>query len=340
MRRNRPISIVYQAKGNHIVAHDAADIADCAIDWHLRQATMDEADWHAFVAWLEADSAHAQAFDAVALDVSLLAEHPELYPAPATPVARQSPFPQRLASSSRRIWVWVGSGVAVAAAASLTLMFVPTGLTGGNASYAVETKPGQRRDIALTDGTRIELNGATRLLLDRSNPRVATLETGEATFHVRHDPRDPFTVHSGRLTVQDLGTVFNIAREGVRLDVQVAEGSVLFQPKRDAVTLRAGAAITAREDLGQIAVTKIDVAKVGVWRERAVSFLGEPFGRVSTAVRRIDGATLFIDSGLSQRPFTGMVRLSGKVEQDVPHLAALVGAEWHHDGERWVISPR
>ncbi|WP_353204374.1 FecR domain-containing protein [Sphingomonas sp.] len=322
------------------MAHDAPDLVDRAIDWHLRQATMDNADWHAFVAWLEADPAHAQAFDAVAADLSVLAEHPELYPAPAAPVARQPRFPQGATSPSRRVWAWVGSGVAVAAAASLTLTLTTTGLTGGSAPYAVETKPGQRRDIALTDGTRIELNGATRLLLDRSNPRVATLEAGEATFHIRHDPRDPFMVHSGRLTLQDLGTVFNVEREGARLDVQVAKGSVLFQPKRDAVTLHAGAAITAREDLGQIAVTKIDVAKVGAWRNRAVSFLGEPFGRIATAVRRIDGATLFIDSGLSQRPFTGMVRLSGKVEQDVPHLAALVGAEWHHDGERWVISPR
>ena len=39
------------------MAHDAADIVDRAIDWHLRQATMDEAEWHTFVAWLEADPA-------------------------------------------------------------------------------------------------------------------------------------------------------------------------------------------------------------------------------------------------------------------------------------------
>ena len=322
------------------MAIEAATIVDRAIDWHLRQTEMSDADWRAFVTWLEADPAHAQAFDSIALDMSVLAEHRDLYPAPATPVARQPQLRQTLAPISRRVWAWAGGGVAVAAAASLTLMLAPTGLTGGSAPYAVETKPGQRQDLALIDGTRIELNGATRMLLDRSNPRVATLEAGEATFHVRHDPRAPFTVHSGSVTVQDLGTVFNVARDGARLDVQVAEGSVLFQPKRDAVTLHAGDAITAREDLGRIAVTKIDVAKVGVWRARAVSFAGEPFGRISTAIRRIDGATLSVDSSLSQRPFTGMVRLSGRAEQDVPHLAALVGADWHHDGERWVISPR
>ena len=317
------------------MAVEAANIVDRAIDWHLRQAEMSDDDWRAFVTWLEADPAHAQAFDAVALDMTLLAERADLYPAPAAPIERQQVAPAR----PRRIWAWAGGGIAVAAAASLTLMIAPTGSSGG-ASYAVETKPGERQTVALVDGTKIELNGATRLILDNANPRVATLEAGEATFHVRHDPRDPFTLHSGTLTVQDMGTVFNVERDGARFDVQVAEGSVLFQPKQQALTLQAGAAVSAREDLGSIAVTKIDVAKVGMWRSGAVVFSGEPFGRVTTAIRRIDGAILSVEPSLSQRPFTGMVRLSGKAGQDVPHIAALIGAEWHHDGERWTISPR
>lgn len=40
---------------------------------------------------------------------------------------------------------------------------------------------------------------------------------------------------------------------------------------------------------------------------------------------------------LAQRPFTGMVVLTGKAERDVPHLAALIGADWRHDGEDWII---
>ncbi|MEG3176209.1 FecR domain-containing protein [Sphingomonas sp. RB3P16] len=312
---------------------------DRAIDWHLRQADMGDADWHAFVAWLEADPAHARAFDAVALDLALLGERADLYPADAVPeietVVDQLVVPAR----RRRVWAWAGAGVAVAAAASLTLIVTPIGGARSD-PYAVETKPGQRRDIAFADGTRIELNGATRLLLDHGNARIATLETGEATFHVRHDAQDPFTVHSGALVVQDVGTVFNVARDGPRLDVQVAEGEVLFQPKREAVTLRAGGSVVVREDLGSLAVGKIDIAKVGAWRNRTLTSSGEPFGRVATAVMRIDGVMLSIDSRLSQQPFTGMVRLSGTAAQDVPHLAALVGAEWHYDGERWSISPR
>lgn len=316
---------------------EAAHIVDRAIDWQLRQADMDDQEWHAFVAWLEEDPAHARAFDAVMLDMELLAEHAELYPA----VAVAAPIEPSVAVSPRpRVWAWAGGGVAVAAAACLTLMFVPLGGSGAPAPYAVQTKPGERQDIALNDGTRIELNGASRLLLDRSNSRVATLVSGEATFHVHHDAGAPFTVHSGAQTVQDVGTVFNVERDGKRLAVQVAEGSVLLQPQHEAVALRAGAAATVDEGVGSIVVSKVDADKVGAWRSGAVAFTGEPFGRIAGAVLRFDGVALTIDSRLSQRPFSGMVRLTGTAARDVPHLAALVGADWHHDGERWFISPR
>jgi transmembrane sensor len=327
--------IVYPMKGTLIVAVEDATIVDRAIDWHLRQGDMGEADWRAFVAWLEEDPAHAQAFDTVALDMAMLSERADLFPAQPMVVA-----PVVVRPPTRRLWAWVGGGAAVAAAASVTLMVAPIGSGSASAAYAVETKPGQRQDIALSDGTRIELNGASRLVLDRNNPRVATLQAGEATFHVRHDPRDPFTVRSGTMTVQDLGTVFNVERDGARFDVQVAEGSVLFQPRQQAVTLRSGAAVSAREDLGSVTVMKIDAAKVGSWRNGVVAFGGEPFGRVITSVRRIDGVILSIEPSLSQQPFTGMVRFTGEAARDVPHIAALVGAEWQHDGERWTISPK
>ncbi len=316
---------------------EAAHIVDRAIDWQLRQADMDEQEWHAFVAWLEEDPAHARAFDAVMLDLEMLADRPELYPAAAIETPYEPPV---VAMPRRRVWAWAGGGVAVAAAACVTLMLVPLGGSGSAAPYAIETKPGQRQDIALNDGTRIELNGASRLLLDHANSRIATLESGEATFHVHHDAGAPFTVRSGAQVVQDVGTVFNVERDGKRLAVQVAEGSVLLQPQREAVALRAGAAATVEEDAGSIVVSKVDAAKVGAWRSGAIAFAGEPFGRVAGAVLRLDGVSLTIDSSLSQRPFSGMVRLTGTAARDVPHLAALVGAEWHHDGERWFISPR
>lgn len=318
---------------------EASKITDQAIDWHLRQGDMDDAAWRSFVEWLDQDPAHAAAYDAVALDMSMVANHPEIFPLEgAAQAAEPSPPVER--RKARKTLLWGGSAVMLALAASMAFVILPSLPNTTPRPYAITTKPGERRQIALVDGTRIDVNGASRLELDHANPRVATLHSGEATFHVRHDPRDPFVLHSGALTVQDVGTVFNVERDGHRLDVQVAEGAVVFQPKRDAVMLRAGSAVTAQDDDGRVAVSPIDPSRVGGWRNGDLTFGGEPFGRVGNALRRIDGANVMIAPVLSQRPFTGMVHLTGNAAQDVPHLANLVGANWHHDGGRWVISPR
>lgn len=317
------------------MAAEASTITEQAIDWHMRQDDMDAAAWHAFVLWLEADPAHAKAYDAVSLDASLVGQHPELFPVDA---AESVPPAER--NRARKLLRWgLGAGT-LALAASLTLLVLPNLPDTAADPYVVATKPGERRALALADGTRIDLNGATRLELDRSDPRAARLAAGEATFHVRHDPKNPFILRSGDLSVEDMGTVFNVEREGYRLDVQVGEGAVVFQPKSQKLTLRAGSAVTARDDTGHVAVSRIDAGRVGGWRTGNIAFAGEPFGRVANALHRIDAAEVVIEPVLSQQPFTGMVHLTGKAAQDVPYLAELVGADWHRDGKRWVISAR
>jgi transmembrane sensor len=318
----------------NIVTGIGDDIVDQAIGWHIRQRDMTALDWHDFVAWLEADAAHALAFDRVSLDQTLLSTQPGAARKPL-PVAANDVF--ETAPAPRRRWMWGIGGTAVAA--GLVALLMPIALAPASDPYWLNTRPGQRQDVVLADGTRIEVSGGSRLQLDRRNPRFASLEAGEATFHVRHDDRDPFTLHSGDLSVRDVGTVFNVAREGKRLDVQVAEGAVLFQPDRDAVKLTPGLALSAREDLGRVTLSHVAVDTVGGWQSGRLAFAGEPLAHVADTIHRLYGTTLILDPGLSVRPFTGMVRLTGVAERDVPHLAALVGAGWRRDGERWTLSP-
>jgi transmembrane sensor len=318
-----------------IVIDEQHDIADQAVAWYLRQSGMTEQEWHGFILWIEADPAHAQAFDRVALDDRMLAEaltarHASV---PTTPANDRQPS----APPTRRRWIWGVGGTAVAA--TIVAVLAPLAMPATSSAYAVVTKPGQRQNVVLGDGTRIEVSGGTRLQLDHDNPRIATLDSGEATFHVRHDALDPFTLHSGALTVQDLGTVFNVARNGAQFDVQVAEGAVRFQPTREALTLKPGNALTAREDLNKVALSQVAVDTVGGWRSGHLAFADEPLSGVVASIRRLYGTDLVLDPALSARPFTGMIRLSGLADQDVPHFAALVGARWKHEGERWTLSP-
>ena len=303
------------------------DITDQAIAWHLRLADADEQGWTDFVAWLEASPAHAAAYDAIAMDDRLIAE--EHFPA-AAPVAVNDNRP------ARRRWSWLIAGAAAAAIGVATL--TPS-LVGPRASpYVVATKAGERRTIALQPGTSIDLSGGTVLRLDHADPRVATLDRGEALFHVSHDAAHPFTMTAGQTRIRDLGTVFNVARDGKDVTIAVAEGSVLVQPGRRARRLGAGDALSIRDDGRAIAATKVAPDQVGGWRTGMLSFDNKRLGDVVAALDRLYGFKVVLDGGLSKRPFTGMVRFTGVADRDVPHLAEMIGTTWRRDGERWILS--
>lgn len=300
-----------------------ATIIDTAIDWHLRQADMTADDWMAFVAWLEADPAHAAAFDRVAMVDRAIP------PAP-TPLEAANDD----AVPVRRWRGVIGGSVAAAVAAAL---LAPVMLAQRPDPYSVETAAGERRVVALGDGTRIEMSGGTRLTLDHHDNRVAALDRGQALFTVRHDAAHPFTLTAGGVAVRDLGTVFDVARDGPRLAVQVASGSVMVQPDRDRITLTPGQTLLTDEASGHAVRGTVAPADVGGWRQGRIALTGATLGDLASAWRRLYGTRLNLTGALAQRPFTGMVALTGKAERDVPHVAALIGADWRRDGEDWII---
>ncbi len=77
----------------------------------------------------------------------------------------------------------------------------------------ISTTVGEQRTLSLEDGTRVELNTSTELLVsfDRHG-RTVTLESGEAYFEVAHELR-PFNVVAGERKIQALGTAFTVRRD-------------------------------------------------------------------------------------------------------------------------------
>lgn len=116
-------------------------------------------------------------------------------------------------------------GMGLAASLVVAVLVSTAVLWSRPATYTTDT--GERRLVALSDGSRVELNTQTRLrALMSSDSREAWLDKGEAYFEVAHDASRPFTVHMGEQTVTVLGTRFSVRREGDSIRVLVAEGRV------------------------------------------------------------------------------------------------------------------
>lgn len=292
-----------------------------AIAWTVRTGDPAFEDWEAFTLWLEESPAHAAAYDEVMLGVS---EATDALPALPQPVNDDQ---ITRAPRARR---WYGGAAAAGLAAVLALgIWQIRGDT-----YSIETAPGQTRLVDLDDGGQIAVAGDTRLVLDRGDTRLVSLERGQALFTVRHDESRPFRVTVGDDTLVDIGTVFDVERAGSRLTVAVSEGAVAFNPEQQNVRLGPGQMLVS--DGSQYQVASIDAAQVGEWRQGRLTFADATLAEVAEDLSRATGTPFTASAASATQRVSGSLLLA-PVRDDPRSLGPLLGVGVRRDGERWEI---
>lgn len=314
------------------MASEVSPAVDQAISWHLRVQAADARaeDWAAFTDWLESDPANAEAYDRIAFADAELGGL-----APNAPEA-QTVF--GVAEAAAKGWrLWRLAPFAFAAALLLTMLSWSQPSDPAFRFYA--TAPGKTRTVALGGGTRVELNGDTRIAVDTATARFARLERGEATFVVRHDAARPFVVEADGHRVVDVGTVFNVALSGTELNVGVAQGSVLFDPQAAKVALAAGRTLRLDKRSRTIELGRQAPATIGGWREGRLVYSDAPAGRVAADVARAIGKPVAVDGRLRSLRFTGVIVVDDEESAVMRRVAALLDVRARHTGEGWSLSP-
>jgi|CXWL01.1.fsa_nt_gi transmembrane sensor len=276
-------------------------VLDAAIAWRVRLAApaASDAEWAAFTEWLEADPAHGQAYDRVALADLDYADALADAPPAASPASNDN---------EAAPWFRRRSFVAIAASAALALVATPF-LTGGRDLETFQTRPGETRTIALNDGSRIELNGGTQIALDRKDDRYARLESGEAAFTIRHDAANPFTLEAGDSELVDVGTLFNVRKDAQGLEVAVGEGAVRYNPDDEAVLIAAGSQLILPANAAKPVVSATEPESVGSWRTGRLSYRDASIARIALDLSRAFGAPVSVDPKLSSRRFSGTIQI-------------------------------
>ena len=215
-----------------------------------------------------------------------------------------------------RTWI-VGLACSIAAAVVLAFVWYAHPYTQYE-SFA--TSMGQRRSITLGDGTHIELNADTSLLVETDKRRRhVRLASGEAFFHVAKDPSRPFTVSTPSGSVRVTGTVFDVSTDAKSdIDVTVVEGHVLVHPSQtgttshpEVVALSAGDSLAA--DAKGVTVRHLSDASVQdalAWRTGQVVFDGTPLREALARFARYHGR------GITASEAAGKLRLGGRYSLD------------------------
>ena len=304
-----------------------------AIAWHIRLKSERTDDWDAFMDWLSQDPTHSDAYDAVALADA------ELDPVLAewTPplVAANDAGEER--SWYRRRTVLGGLG-AVAATVLVGLVAGPALLRTDR--FEIATRPGEHRIIELDGRDRIALNGSTRITLDKSNPRFASLRQGEATFTLVHDPKRPFTLELGDDRVQDVGTIFNVVRTADGQTVEVAEGAVVYNPQREAIAVAAGQSLTDRAGESRVILTRKDPSSIGSWRRGRLIYVGTPLSVVGSDLSRNLGVPVTVAPSISGQPFSGTIQIGPDQARTLNRLGEVLGQAVSRRDMGWMIGPR
>src|SRR5262249_28590943 len=133
----------------------------------------------------------------------------------------------------------------------------------------VETAAAERRELALADGSVVQLAPDSKLRVHlEPHLRQIVLSRGEAFFRVARDGR-PFIVQTEYATVRATGTAFAVERAGDGVVVTVAEGKVVVQsvrtPQGSGITLAAGEQVTAPRTGPVGAAHSVDAARELAW---------------------------------------------------------------------------
>lgn len=285
------------------------DPREAAAYWFARvhSGSFTVAERERFQQWRRATRNNEQeyrALDEIWQAASLLPEDDlrELLEAPESPA--------ELRRMARRRWL-IGTGSVCTAAIIGGVLIYEQAVDAPSYVMRYATAHGEQRRQALPDGSKIEMNVSTELVMRYyARRRTVELVNGEATFEVASNPDLPFIVDAGRVGVRVTGTVFNVRRELERVSVVVQAGSVEVRSghwwRPDRVMLTAGMTTQAQPGL-PLSADRTNVAALTAWRQGKVVFRDQPLEDVVREMNRyLSQPIRLTDSRLKRLHMTGV----------------------------------
>jgi transmembrane sensor len=207
--------------------------AERAAMWAARMADgpMPAGQQREFQAWLEADPAN----DTALREIVGAWDSVEHYAASAEVVALRE---AALASARRTMRGRAGLGPRLVWTVAVALvLFVAVAGAGAWAWFtprSYQTGVGERRVVALNDGSKVSLDADTivKVAYTREN-RKLWLERGRARFEVARNPLRPFSVTAGDEVVVATGTAFSVELLQQQVHVVLYEGHVMLLDRAD-----------------------------------------------------------------------------------------------------------
>ena len=280
----------------------------------LEGSTLDASDRAALEVWLSSNPAHRALLSEYC---QFSADLEQQLPAVVSAGTVKVPALARPSPRSRFSWVTLAGSTLAAVAAAAGVFWIAQPSSG---PISISTSVAQRQSVTLGDGTKVELNAQTNLLVEQTrNERHVRLASGEAFFSVAKDTSRPFIVETPTGSVRVTGTVFDVRTDKVaELDVTVVEGSVQVRPSeaaggtgpRDPSALKANDALVASAGTVTRRVLTADALQAALaWRQGKIVFDHVPLRSAAARFAQYHGVGIAVSPGAANLVIGGSYAL-------------------------------
>lgn len=164
-----------------------------------------------------------------------------------------------------------------------------------------ETTLGEQRSVVLKDGSIVQLNTLTKMIVRfEGHRRHIELPKGEAFFRVAPDRTRPFDVETPFATVRAVGTEFNVYARAESTQVAVVEGKVEVATRPAARDAADGAADPGLPPLQPIALGALETIAISVEALTSGSAVAQPLPSTDAATAWIQRRLVFENERLDR----------------------------------------
>jgi transmembrane sensor len=302
------------------MTHDSGR-REAALGWLVRTNDPDFDAWDEFTIWLEADSANADAYHALADSES------EMRPFVKAPVLDE---PVRRPERRRLALVAGIAALAVGTTAIVAPRIMPVDYSTG---------PGEVRTVSLGGQDQLVMNGDTRLELAGLDHRTIRLEQGQVLLRLRDPGQDKIELRSGDLKLVDIGTIFEVSRDGRSTRLVVSEGAVMADPDGARLKVETGQRLDTEDGAKVLETRPADIASVGAFERGQLGYVDEKLENVIADLRRSTGIDFSASAAIRARRFSGTLSVA-EIKRDPRSLEPLLGVAMERSDQGWKLGGR
>lgn len=194
----------------------------------------------------------------------------------------------------------------------------------------IETRPGQITVLAFPDGSKITLNGKSKVVFpSQFDQHVREIDfNGEGVFDISTDKTKPFIINLVDQQVKVTGTKFNLKAysDDKYLEISLVEGAVSLIDRQEEYQIKENQNLRLEKETGAVSIKSISNAEQELlWTKRYLYYTDVPLADILKELSRLYGAEFDIESTVDTTERLSFRAFDDSLEDLLNDIAKITG---------------